>query len=157
VGTINIGSTQHLAAELMKSMAGVDMAHIPFNATGAVITALRGGNVQVAVDFLPPVLGQIKSGALRALAVTPKSLYAVLPDVPTVAEAGIPDYEVTGWNGIAGPAKTPRAIVQRLNNEMRAAVGAPDIKARFDELGVQPNVRSPEAMREFVIAEIAKY
>jgi len=157
IGTINIGSTQHLSAELLKSMAGVDIVHVPFNATGAVVTGLRSNTVQVAVDFLPAVLGQIKSGALRALAVTPRNRYAVVPDVPTVAEAGVPGYEVTGWNGIAAPAKTPRAVVQRLNAEMRVAATAPDIRSRFEELGVQPNLRTPEEMRDFVAAEIAKY
>jgi len=157
IGTINIGSTQHLTAELFKSMAGVDMVHVPFNATGAVVAGLRSKTVQVAVDFLPPVLGQIKSGAVRALAVTPRNRFAVLPDIPTVAEAGVPGFEVVGWNGIAGPAKMPRAVVDRLNRELRLAVSAADVKSRFDDLGVQPNLRSPEEMREFVIAEIAKY
>lgn len=157
IGTINIGSTQHLAAELFKSMAGVDMVHVPFNATGAVITGLRADSVQVAIDFLPAVLGQIKGGGLRALAVTPARRFAVLPDVPTVAEAGVSGYEVTGWNGVAGPAGTPRAIVMRLNREIHAAVGAPDVARRFNELGVQSNLRTPEATREFVVGEIAKW
>jgi len=157
IGTINIGSTQHLSAELLKAVAGVDMVHVPFNATGTVLTGLRANNVQVAIDFLPPLLGQIKGGGLRALAVTPARRFAVLPDVPTVAEAGVPGYEVTGWNGISAPAGTPRAIITRLNRELHAAVSAPDVTKRFQDLGVEPNLRTPEAMREFVVAEIAKY
>jgi tripartite-type tricarboxylate transporter receptor subunit TctC len=157
IGTINIGSTQHLTAELFKSMAGVNLVHVPFNATGAVVTGLRSNTVQVGVDFLPPLIGQIKSGALRALAVTPRSRFSVLPDVPTVAEAGVSGFEVVGWNGIAAPVKTPGAVIERLNRELRAAVNAPDVRKRFEELGVQPNLRTPAEMREFVIAEIAKY
>jgi tripartite-type tricarboxylate transporter receptor subunit TctC len=157
IGTINIGSTQHLSAELLKAVAGVDMVHVPFNATGAVLTGLRANNVQVAIDFLPPLLGQIKGGGLRALAVTPARRFAVLPDVPTAAEAGVPGYEVTGWNGISAPAGTPRAIIMRLNRELHTAVSAPDVTKRFQELGVEPNLRTPEAMRDFVVAEIAKY
>ena len=157
IGTINIGSTQHLAAELFKSMAGVDMVHVPFNATGAVVAGLRGNNVQMAIDFLPPLLGQIKAGALRALAVTPRSRFAVLPEAPTVAEAGVPGYEVTGWNGMAAPAKTPRAIITRLNQELHAAVNSSDVKTRFQELGVQPSLRSPEEMRDFLVGDIAKW
>jgi tripartite-type tricarboxylate transporter receptor subunit TctC len=157
IGTINIGSTQHLSVELLKAVAGIDMVHVPFNATGAVLTGLRANTVQVAIDFLPALLGQIKGGGLRALAVTPARRFAVLPEVPTVAEAGVPGYEVTGWNGISAPTGTPRAIITRLNRELHAAVNAPDVTKRFQELGVEPNLRTPEAMREFVVAEIAKY
>ena len=157
VGTINIGSTQNLSAELFKSMAAVDIVTVPFNNSGAVITALRGNNVQVAFDFLPAVLGQIRSGGLRAIAVTSPKRYSVLPDVPTIAESGVPGYEVTGWNGIAVPAKTPRAIVDRLNKAIHAALEAPDLKKRFQELGVETNPGTPEAMREFVIGDIAKW
>ncbi len=157
IGTINIGSTQHLSAELLKAVAGIDMVHVPFNATGTVVAGLRANNVQVAIDFLPPLLGQIKGGGLRALAVTPAKRFAVLPDVPTVAEAGVAGYEVTGWNGISAPSGTPRAIIARLNRELHAAVSAPDVTKRFQDLGVEPNLRTPEAMRDFVVAEIAKY
>jgi tripartite-type tricarboxylate transporter receptor subunit TctC len=157
IGTINIGSTQHLSAELFKSMAGVEIEHVPFNSTGAVVTGLRGSNVQVAFEFLAPVLGQIKGGSLRALAVTPASRFTVLPDVPTVAESGLPGYEVTAWNGVAAPAGTPRAIIDRLNQEVHAAMNAPDLKKRFQELGVESNLRTPEASRAFLIADIAKW
>ncbi len=157
VGTINIGSTQHLSAELFKSMAGVDVVHVPFNSTGAVVTGLRGNNIQFAFEFLAPVLGQIKGGALRPLAGTPASRFTVLPDVPTVAESGVPGYEVTAWNGVAVPAGTPRPIIDRLNREVHAAVNAPDLKKRFQELGVEPNLRTPEASRAFLVADIAKW
>ena len=133
------------------------MVTIPYNNTGAVLTSLRGNSVQVAFEFLPPVVGAIKSGTLRALAVSSKARLAVLPDVPTVREAGVPGYEVVGWNGIAAPAKTPRAIVDRLNREIVAAVASPQIKARFQELGVEPFTSTPDGMRKFVTSEIAKW
>jgi tripartite-type tricarboxylate transporter receptor subunit TctC len=122
-----------------------------------VITALRGNEVQVALEFLPPVLGQIKAGALRAIAVTSTTRFALLPNVPTLAESGLPGYEVTSWNGVAVTAKTPKAIVERLNREIHAAVNSPQVKQRFQELGVEQNVSTPEGMRKFLVGEIAKW
>ncbi len=157
IGTINIGTTQYLSAELLKSMAGLDAVTVPFNNTAGVLTALRGNNVQVAFEFLPPVIGQIKAGGLRAIAVTSGTRFALLPEVPTLAQSGLPGYEVTSWNGIAVPAKTPRAVVERLNKEIRAAVDSPQIRSRFQELGVEQNVSTPEGMRKFLVDEIAKW
>ena len=148
-GSINIGTTQHLSAELLKSMAGIDVTTVPFNNTAGVLTALRGNSVQVAFEFLPPVIGQVKAGGLRAIAVTSRTRFALLPDVPTLAESGVPGYEVTSWNGIAVAAKTPKAIVERLNKEIHAAVNSPQIKQRFQELGVEQNTSTPDGMRKF--------
>jgi len=156
IGTINIGTTQFLSAELLKSMTSIDTTTVPFNNTAGVLTALRGGNVQAAIEFLPPVIGQIKAGGLRAIAVTSKARFALLPDVPTLAESGIAGYEVSSWNGIAVAAKTPKAIVERLNKEIHAAVSSAQIKQRFQELGVEQNTSTPDGMRKFLIDEIAK-
>ncbi len=155
--TIALGTAQHLAAELFKSMAGLNHTHVPFNNTGALIAALRGGDVQVAFEFLPPVLGQIRAGALRVVAVTSKTRFAPLPGVPTLDESGLPGYDVISWNGIGAPAKTPRAIVDRLNKEVHAAVNAPAVKQRFTDLGIEQNLNTPEGMRVFVTSEIAKW
>ena len=157
IGTINIGTTQFLSAELLKSMTGIDMTTVPFNNTAGVLTALRGSNVQAAIEFLPPVIGQVKAGGLRAIAVTSKARFALLPDVPTLAESGIPGYEVSSWNGIAVAAKTPKAIVERLNKELHAAVSSAQIRQRFQELGVEQNTSTPDGMRKFLIDEIAKW
>jgi tripartite-type tricarboxylate transporter receptor subunit TctC len=157
IGTINIGTTQHLSAELLKSMAGVNVTTVPFNNTAGVLTALRGNDVQAAIEFLPPVLGQIKAGGLRPIAVTSQTRFALLPNVPTLAESGLPGYEVTSWNGIAVAAHTPRAIIERLNKEIHAAVNSAQIKQRFQELGVEQNVSTPEGMRKFLLDEIAKW
>lgn len=156
-GSIQIGSAQHLAGELFKSMAGLANTHVPYNNTGALVSALRGGDVQVAFEFLPPVLGQIRAGGLRAVAVTSKTRFSLLPQVPTLDESGLPGYDVISWNGIGAPAKTPRAIVERLNREAHAAVNSPQVKQRFQELGIEPNLNTPDGMRNFVTGEIAKW
>ena len=157
IGTINIGTTQHLSAELLKSMAGVNATTVPFNNTAGVLTALRGNDVQAAIEFLPPVLGQIRAGGLRLIAVTSPTRFALLPNVPTLAESGLPGFEVTSWNGIAVAAHTPRAIIDRLSREIHAAVNSPQVKQRFQELGVEQNVSTPEGMRKFLVEEIAKW
>jgi tripartite-type tricarboxylate transporter receptor subunit TctC len=156
-GSINIGTTQHLSAELLKSMAAIDVTTVPFNNTAGVLTALRGGSVQAAFEFLPPVIGQVRAGGLRVIAVTSKTRFALLPDVPTLAESGVSGYEVSSWNGIAVPAGTPRAIVERLNREIDAAVNSPQIRQRFQELGVEQNTSTPDGMRKFLVDEIAKW
>jgi tripartite-type tricarboxylate transporter receptor subunit TctC len=157
IGSINIGTTQHLSAELFKSIGGLDITSVPFNNTAGVLTALRGGSVQVAMEFLPPVLGQIRANTLRAVAVSSMTRSAMLPNVPTLHESGLTDYEVNSWNGIAVAAKTPKAIVARLNKEIHAAVNSPLIAQRFQELGVSQNLSTPEGMRKLMVEEIAKW
>ena len=157
IGSINIGTTQHLSAELFKSMAALDITGVPFNNTAGVLTALRGDSLQVAMEFLPPVLSQIRANALRAIAVTSLTRSPMLPNVPTLNESGLPGYEVNSWNGIAVAAKTPKAIVERLNKEIHAAVNSPLIAQRFQELGVSQNLSTPEGMRKLLVEEIAKW
>ncbi len=157
VGTINIGSTQFLSSELFKSMAGLDYTTVPFNNTASVLVAVRGGDVRAAFEFLPPVLGQVRAQALRVIAVSSKTRFAPLPDVPTLQESGLPGYEVVSWNGIGVTAKTPRALIDRLSNEVHAAVNSPSVKQRFQELGVEPNLNTPAGMRKNVAEEIAKW
>ena len=157
IGSINIGTTQHLSAELLKSMAALDITSVPFNNTAGVLTALRGGSLQVAMEFLPPVLSQIRANTLRALAVTSLTRSPMLPNVPTLHESGLAGYEVNSWNGIAVAAKTPKAIVERLNKEIHAAVNSPLITQRFQELGVSQNLSTPEGMRKVLVDDIAKW
>jgi tripartite-type tricarboxylate transporter receptor subunit TctC len=157
IGTINIGSTQNLAAELFKSMSGTDALVVPFKATPAVIIALKGGDVQVAFEILAPVLGQIRGGSLKALAVTSERRYPGLPNVPTVAESGVPGYQASSWNGVAAPARTPRAIVGRLNREINGATADPEVRQRLQELGVEARAGTPEALGALLAAEIAKW
>src|SRR5258708_5737248 len=155
VGTTSIGGTQFIAAELFKSMAGLEFQTVPFKATPAIITAVRGKDLDAMVEILAPVIPQIKSGSLRALGVTFDRRFAGLPEVPTLAEAAVPGYEASAWNGVAAPAKTPRAIIERLNREINAAVAAPELKQRLQDLGVDPRASSPESMRELLDSESA--
>jgi tripartite-type tricarboxylate transporter receptor subunit TctC len=157
IGSINIGTTQFLSAELLKSMAALDATSVPFNNTAGVLTALRGGSVQVAMEFLPPVLGQIRANTLRAVAVTSLARSPMLPNVPTQHESGLTGYEVNSWNGVAVAAKTPKAIVERLNKEIHAAVNSPLITQRFQELGVSQNLSTPDGMRKVLVDDIAKW
>jgi len=157
LGTINPGSTQNLAAELFKSMSGIDAQVVPFKATPSVITALKGDDVQAAFEILAPVMAQIKGGALKALAVTSDKRFAGLPDVPTVAESGVPGYQASSWNAIAAPAKTPKPVIERLNREVNTAVAAPDVRKRLSELGVDARAGTPEALHDLLVSEIAKW
>jgi tripartite-type tricarboxylate transporter receptor subunit TctC len=156
IGSINIGSTQNLAAELFKSMAGIDAQVVPFKGTPAVMLALKGGDIQVAVEILGPAMAQIKSGGLKALGVASTRRFAGMPDVPTIAE-GVSGYQASSWNGISAPAKTPRAIIDRLNKEIADAVASPEVKQRLLDLGVEARSSTPEALRDLLAADIAKW
>ena len=153
----NIGSSHHLSSELFKSMTGLPAQIVPFKTTPALISALLGGEAQAAFEFISPVLPHVKSGALRALAVTSAHRFAGLPDIPTVAEAGLPGFEVSAWNGTAVPAETPRRVIDRLNREINAALGMPEMKLRLQELGIEARPSTPEGLRDLLAAEIAKW
>ena len=157
IGTITPGGTQHLAGELFRSTAGIDALVIPHKTTGEVVVAARNGNVDLAVDFIAPLLSSIKSGALRPLAVTAGKRFPDLPDVPTAIEAGVAGYDVASWNAMAAPAKTPRAVVERVNQELRKAIAAPEVQKRFEELGVEARASTPGELREFFIAESKRW
>jgi len=157
VATINIGSTQHLAAELFKSTAGLDFTIVPYKSSPDVVKALEQKDVQVAFEILSPLLPHIKSGALRPLAVTSERRFAGLPSVPTVSESAYADYNVSSWNGIAAPAGTPRAIIDRLASEINAVVAMPDVKQKLQALGVDARGGSPEALKELLANEIEKW
>jgi len=157
VGTIQIGATQHLSSELFKSMAGLDWVHIPYTNTGLLLTGLRGNGVQVAFEFIAPVVGMVKAGQFRALAVSTRTRFSGLPDVPTVHEAGVPGYEVMSWNGIAAPAGTPKRVINRLNRAITEALAMPDVKQRFQELAVDARPDTPEGFRKLVASEIVKW
>src|SRR5712671_276555 len=157
VGTTSIGGTQFIAAELFKSMAGLEFQTVPFKATPAIITAVKGKDLDAMVEILAPVIPQLKSGSLRALGVTFDRRFAGLPEVPTLAEAGVPGYEASAWNGVAAPARTPRAVIERLNREINAAVAVPELRQRLQDLGVDARASSPEALRELLVSETAKW
>ena len=157
IGSINVGSTQNLAAELFKSAAGIDAQIVPFNGTPAVVTALRGGQVEVAVEILGPVMSQISAQALRALAVTGDKRAAVLPEVPTAKEAGVANLSASSWNALAAPAKTPPAVIARLNKEITAALNAPDVKKKLAELNVDAQASTPEQTAALLASDIRRW
>jgi tripartite-type tricarboxylate transporter receptor subunit TctC len=157
VGTIAIGSTQHLAAELFKSATGVNFQIIPYKATGEVVTAAKSGDAAVIFEFLAPMTSHIKSGNLRPLAVTVAKRFPTLPDVPTAMEAGIAGYDVASWNGLAAPAKTPRAVIERIHQEVVKAIANPDVQKRLSELGVEGRTSTPEELRKFFAAESQRW
>jgi tripartite-type tricarboxylate transporter receptor subunit TctC len=157
IGTINVGSTQHLSAELFKAMAGVDAVTVPFKGSPAVVTALRGNDVQVAFDMLAPIMPQAKGGAVRILAVTSDQRFPGLPDVPTVAESGVTGYQASSWNAIAAPAKTPRPIVDRLAKEIATVLAMPEVKERLQGLGVTARASTPDQMRQLLVSDVEKW
>jgi tripartite-type tricarboxylate transporter receptor subunit TctC len=157
IGSINIGSTQHLTAELFKSVAGLDAQVVPFNGTPAVMTALRGGQIDVAVEVLSPVLPQIKGGVMRALAVTGPNRNTALPQVPTAKEGGVPNLVATSWNGLGVPAKTPQAVVDRLNKEVNAALQNLGVRQKLLELNVEPQPTTVPQSLEWLQTEIKRW
>jgi tripartite-type tricarboxylate transporter receptor subunit TctC len=157
LGSINIGSTQHLATELFRAQAGVPMNAVTYKGTPALVAALQGDEVQVVFEVLGPVLTQITGGALRAIAVTAGRRFEGLPNVPTALESGMPQYNVTAWNGVAAPGRTPRPIVNRLNAEINASLARPEMRKRMAELAVTPTGGSPEDLSKLLVSEIRRW
>jgi len=151
------GSTQHLSGELFKTMAGVDLVHIPYKGSAPGMTALLGGEVSLMFNSTPTTLPHVKTGKLRGLAVTGGKRSPEAPELPTVAEAGVPGFEVTGWYGVLAPAATPKEIVVKLNSELAKILQLPDIKERLKELGVEAGGGTPEQFGDFIKKEIAKW
>jgi tripartite-type tricarboxylate transporter receptor subunit TctC len=159
IATVAAGSTQNLAAELFKSTAGIEVQVVPFNGTPAVITALRAGEVDAAVEILGPVKPQIAGKALRALAVLGAKRPPGLPDVPTAAETGgaLRAFDVASWNALAAPAGTPRDVVLRLNRELQAALADPALKRRLADLDVEARGGTPEQLAQLLAGEIQRW
>ena len=159
IGTPQIGTTQNLAAELFKASAGIDAQVVPFNGTPAVITALRGGQLDASVDILGPLMGQINSKAIRAVAVLGAKRATALPDVPTAREAGgsLASFNVSSWNGLAVPAKTPKEAIARLNKEVNAALSLPDVKKRMAELNLDAQGSTPEQAADVLASDIKRW
>ena len=160
-GKINLasfgtGTISHLAGELFKSMAGVDMVHVPYPGGAPMVTDIIGGRVQAGIDALPNSLPHIQSGALRALAVTGPKRSDKIPDVPTVGET-VPGYEVSGWTGIGVPAGTPAEIVATLNREINAALADPRIAARLADVGGRPIVLTPDEFGKIWLRDTDKW
>lgn len=150
-------TSQHLSGEAFKAAAGIDMLHVPYKGSAPALTDLIGGQVQLMFDSLPSSMPFIKSGAIRPLAVTTSRRSAALPDVPTIAEAGLPGFNMSTWYGVWAPAGTPAAVVQRLSNEIAAIVRLPEVRAQFEKLGAEPVGNTPAEFAAFAKAELVKW
>ncbi|ANN77479.1 Bug family tripartite tricarboxylate transporter substrate binding protein [Bordetella flabilis] len=151
------GTQQHFAAELFQQATGTTMVHVPYKGSGAALTDLMAGQVDVNFDTVPTVLQQIRSGTLRALAVTTRQRVASLPDVPTVMEAGVPDYEIGAWYMLMGPAGMPKPIVDKLSNALNETLQTPDVRKKLVELGTEIAGGTPGQADTYLKAEIARW
>jgi tripartite-type tricarboxylate transporter receptor subunit TctC len=157
VGTSAIGTGGYLSAELFKAMAGVDVAIIPYKGTAPVMNDLLGGHVPVAFGVLPPALGNLSAGTLRAVAVMSKTRFSLLPDVPTADESGLPGFEAVLHYGLLAPAGTPRPVIERLNKELRALVSAEEVQKRIRAEGGDPLTSTPEEYAADIDREETKW
>jgi len=150
-----VGSGTHFAAELFKSLAAIDVGHVPFKGIPEALTEAMTGRVQFTMSPVSNVLPQAKAGKLIALAVAPASRIAVLPDVPTLAEAGVAGYRWDTWFGLLAPAKTPRAVVKKLNQEVARILVQPDVKERWNAMGAEPIPIAPDAFDRYISEQVA--
>ena len=149
--------TNHLVTEMFKAAAGIDIQHVPYKGGPAALTDLIGGQVDVMFETLTATLPLVKSGKLRAIAVSSANRAAALPDMPTISESGYPGFTGVPWVAMAAPVKTPKAIVDRLNADVNKILSMPDVKQSFLAAGTEPLVMSVEQMNEFVKSESAKW
>jgi tripartite-type tricarboxylate transporter receptor subunit TctC len=156
-GSTGSGSSNHLSMELFRLMTGTQIVHVPYKGSAPMVTDLLGGHVQIAFDNVPNVIQQVKAGKLRALAITSPQRTASLPEIPTVAEAGVPGYEVGVWFGLVAPAATPPDVLAKLNAELNKILGQADVKQKFADQGVEPVGGSPERFAAHLAAQIEKW
>ena len=159
IGTPQVGTTQNLAAELFKASAGIDAQVVPFNGTPPVITALRGGQIDIMVEILGPLMPQFAPGALKPLAVLGDKRTAQLPDVPAVREAGgvLAGFNVSSWNGLAVPAKTPADVVERLSREIRAVMAMPDVQKKLLDLNLVARGSTPAQAGDVLAGDVRRW
>jgi tripartite-type tricarboxylate transporter receptor subunit TctC len=156
-GSAGNGSSIHLAMELLKHQAGIDLQHVPYKGSALAVQDLLSGQIQLMFDNVPNVLGHIKAGKLRALAVSGTKPLALLPGLPSVAQAGLPGFDVTVWFGLLAPAGTPPAILEQLNRESVKVLAEPEVRARFAAQGVDTIGSSIEGLRALIQAETRKW
>ena len=156
-GTSGVGGGPHLAGELFQSMAGIRWVHVPFKGAGPASIAVMGGQIDFMFSSTAGLAAHARSGKVRAIAVTGDKRFRELPDVPTIAESGVPGYSVTGWNGLCAPAGLAPEVVRRIHAEATRALDNPDVKEMLAKSGVEPVVSTPEAFAGFLRGEIAKW
>ncbi|MBM3358645.1 MAG: tripartite tricarboxylate transporter substrate binding protein [Betaproteobacteria bacterium] len=152
-----VGSPEHFAGELFKMMTGTNLLMVPYKGGGPIAIDLMAGHVMTSFSTMPPIIPHVRAGRVRAIAVTKEQRASVLPDVPTIAEAGVRGYAMSTWYGAVVPAKTPRDVVTRLNQEMLKALALPDVKERLASLGADIVASSPEQTAAFFKTELEKY
>jgi tripartite-type tricarboxylate transporter receptor subunit TctC len=157
IGTVAVGSGQHMAASLFKAMSGLNITLVPFKSTPALMAALKSNDIQVAFEMTAPTRGLVRGGELKVLAVSSAKRFSGMPDVPTIGESGMPGYQVAAWNGVAAPARTPPQVIERLNREIRAALAQSDVREKFLEFGIDPRASSPEELRDLLVSEVARW
>ncbi|MCM5681838.1 tripartite tricarboxylate transporter substrate binding protein [Schlegelella sp. S2-27] len=157
IGTIAVGSTQHLAAKLFQTQAGIDVLLVPYKTSPALQTALIGGEVDLAIEIVGPMLPQVRGGTVKALAVTGDERNPTLPNVPTVQESGLAQYSVASWNAIAVPKGTPAPVVERLNQAIREALASPPVQATLGAAGMRYRAGTPEQARELLVNDIKRW
>lgn len=155
--SVGLGSSQHLAAAYFDIVAGTKMVHVPYRSGSQIAVDLVSGEVPVSFQLIPNVVSQLRAGQVRALAVTTRTRSKALPDVPTMAEAGVNNYESYAWFGIAAPKGTPAAVLDKLSREVKAAVADAAVQKRLIEIGVEPFSSSPAEFKAFVSSELAKW
>ncbi|MEN9315388.1 MAG: hypothetical protein RIS35_1781 [Pseudomonadota bacterium] len=156
-GSSGNGSSVHLSGELFKSMAGVFMTHIPYRGSAPAVADLLAGQIDLMFDNLPSVIPHIKAGKLRALAVTSPKRSPALPDLPTIAESGLPGYDATSWFGVVAPAGTPPAIVNRLQQAIARSLVTPEVREKLQGMGAEPVGNTPEVFDQFIRSEAVKW
>ncbi len=157
IGTIAVGGTQNLGAELFKSMAGVNVQIVPYKNSPDIVVALLRNDVQMLVEFPPAVKGQVNDGKLRILATSSPQPSPLLPGVPTVAQAGVKGYEVISWNAVAAPKGTPKEVIDTMGKAMHEVLAMPDIKAKFEAVGVEPHASTPDELMSRLKSDITKW
>ena len=156
-GTAGIGSTHHLTGALLASMAKAPFLHVPYKGDAAAITSLLGGDIPLVVATPTVAVAQVKAGKLKVVATSGGTRWSGMPDVPTAAEAGVPGFDVRSWIGLAAPAGTPKAIIERLHAEVQKAIAIPEVRSRLEALGGEARGSTPQEMKERVAFEVARW
>ena len=156
-GSPGLGSTAHLSMELFKSMTGTNLIHVPYKGSAGVMADVMSGQIAVTMDNIPPYLPQVRAGKIRALAVSPAKRTPAAPDIPTVAEAGVPGYESVAWFGLVAPSGTPKTVIDKLAAETQRILKLPDVHERIASLGAEVVGSSPADFNAFITSEMAKW
>ena len=156
-GSSGNGSTNHLAGELLKSVTGIDIVHVPYKGAAPAMNDLVAGHIPMMFDNIPAVLPQVRAKTINAIAVAGSRRASALPDVPTVAESGVPGFEASAWFGLVAPAKTPAPILAKLESDVETILKMPDVQKRFDELGAEPGAVSGANFGKFLANETTKW